>query len=190
MKRSWLVEAMTALGNRFKAATVGFGITVAPLGIVAVAQFVLAPQIIGTIEGVDNNELALVVSSWRRGWLPLHAIAATLIAVYWLLTAVIGRGQLLQSRAANVTLALFVFVVIAFVLYGSFVQMPEDLTGVCPILGISDTDAPPYGLDTPSSCGAFAHAAHTIMLLAMLGLMLLLLAASVIVRIASSRRNK
>jgi hypothetical protein len=180
---------MAALANRFKAAAMGFGITVAPLCIIAVAQLTFMPQIVGAFEGLDSNEHALAVSVLRRDWLTLHAAAATLVAIYWLLTAVLGRGELLRLKAANVTLSLFVFAVMALTLYGSFGQWPDALQGVCPFLGISDTDTPPYGMDTPSSCGAFVYAAHQIIALGILGLPMLL-ATSVTVRIVSSRRAR
>jgi hypothetical protein len=147
------------------------------------------PQIVGTFEGLDSNGQALAVSSLRRDWLTLHAAAAILVAIYWLLTAVLGRGELLRLRAANITLALFVFAVIVLTLYGSLGQWGDVLKGVCPFLGISDTDAPPYGFDTPSSCGAFVYAAHQNIVFGVLGLPMLL-ATSGIVRIVSSRRAR
>jgi hypothetical protein len=190
MNRSHLSKATTALANRLKAATVGFCITAALLCIIAVAQLTLLPQIVGAIEGFDNKEKALVVSALRRDWLTLHVIAVILVAIYWSLAAMLGRGQILQLRAANVTLALFILGVLALTLYSSFVQWPDELNGLCPLLGISDTDAPRFAFDAPSSCGAFIYAAHQIILLALLGIPIILLATSVIIRIASSRRAR
>jgi hypothetical protein len=186
MNRSHLSESASARPNRLKAAAVGFGITVAPVGAVAVTQFAFLPQIVGAIEGLDISEQMWAVSVLRRDWLTFHAAAAALIAVYWLLTAVLGKGQLLQSRAANVTLALFVFAIVILTIYGSFVQWPEQIKGACPFLGISDTDAP-FGFDAQSSCDTFSYGAHMTIVLALFGMSVVLLATSAILRIASSR---
>ncbi len=190
MSRLHLTETIAAPANRLRAATLGFSITAAPLCIVALAQIAFLPQIVGAIEGLDGNERTWAISVLRRDWLAFHTAVATSIAIYWLLTAVLGRGNFLQLRYANITLGLFVFAVIFLILYGSFVQWPEKLEGVCPFFGVSDTDAPSYGLDTPSSCGAFAYAAHQMILLALFGLPIALITTSMIVRIVSSRRAR
>jgi hypothetical protein len=189
MNRSHLGEIGSVGANRLKAAAIGFGITIAPVGVLAAAQFAFLPQMAGAIEGLDSNEQAWAVSVLRRDWLAFHAAAAALVAIYWLLTAALGRGQLLQLRAANVTLALFVFALVTLAAYGSFIQWPGQIKGVCPFLGISDTDAP-FGFDAQSSCDTFSYAAHPIIVLALLGLSVVLLAASVILRIVSSRRAR
>lgn len=69
-----------------------------------------------------------------------------------------------------------------------FVQWPDGLRVVCPLFGISDTDAPPFAFDAPSSCGSFAYAANQIIVLGLLGLIVPLV-ISLIVRIVSSRRE-
>ncbi len=178
---------MAAPTNRLKAATLGFGITVAPLAIVAVAQLIFMPKIVAAMGGLDGNERALAVSSLRGDWLAVHGIVAAIFAIYWLLTAVLGRGQFLKLRAANVTLALCVVAYLTITLYYIFVQWPDGLKIVCPFLGISDTDAPSFGFDTTSSCGAFVYAAHQIIVLGLLGLVVPF-TISLIVRIVSSRR--
>lgn len=113
MNRAHLSETTAALANRLKAATVGFCTTIAPLGIIAVAQLTFMPQIVGTFEGLDSNGQVSTVSYLRGEWFTFHAAVAILVAIYWLLTAIFGRGQLLRLRAANVTLALFVFAIMA-----------------------------------------------------------------------------
>ena len=174
--------------SRLKAVAVGFGVTVAPLGMIAVTQFAFMPQIVGTFEGLDRNAQALAVSSLRRDWLTFHAVAAILVASYWLLSTALGRGELLRLRAANISLASFVFAYVVITLYSCFSPWGEVFTRLCPYLGISDTNSP-FGFDTLSSCGAFAYAAHRIIVLGTLGLPLLL-ATSLIVRIVSSRRMR
>jgi hypothetical protein len=189
MNRSHLREAMTALAGRLKAATVGFGITVAPLAFIAMAHFAFVPQIVGAREGsVSSGEHAARISELRMAWFAFHALAVTLVAIYWLLTAVLGRGQLLRFRAANVTLGLFVLVIMAAAPFYAFVPWPDDLKGICPFLDISDEYTNPYALDAQSSCDSFVYAARTITVLGLIGLPVPLLIASVIVRIVSSRR--
>lgn len=178
---------MAAFTNRLKAAALGFGITVAPGVIVAVAQFIFLPQIVATMEGLDTNDRALAVSSLRTDWLVVHIIAAAIFGIYWLLTAVLGRGQILRLRAANVTLALCVVAYLTITLYYIFVPWPDGLKIVCPFLGISDTDAPRFGFDAPSSCGAFVYTAHQMIALGLLGL-IVPFTISLIIRIVSSRR--
>jgi len=182
---------MAALANRLKAATVGFGITVAPLAIVALVQFALMPQIVGSYEGLTHSEQAEAISATRRDWLIVHAIAATLFAIYWLLTAVFGKGQLLRLRAANKTLALSVLAFLALSPYYAFFPRPDDLKGVlmgvCPVIGISDEHTNPYACDPQTNCDLFFGAAHTIIIFGLMGLSVVLLVASVIVRIVSSR---
>lgn len=181
---------MRALGHRLKAAAIGFGATVPPLLIVAVVQLTFLPQIVGKIEGFDSKEQAWLISSMRYDWIMLYSSAVILVIFYWLLAAVLGNEKLLQSRSANLTLAFFVLGFLVLTLYYDFFQSPVELKGLCPLLGISDTDAPPFGFDVPSSCGVFAAAAHPIIVLGLLGLSMMFLAASAVIRIASSRRAR
>lgn len=179
---------MIALADRLKVATVGFGITVAPLAFIAMAQFAVIPRIVGARESSASSEHAATISELRMEWLSFHAFAVTLVAIYWLLTAVFGRGQLLRFRAANVTLGLFVLVIMAAAPFYAFIPWPDDLKGICPFFGISDEYTNPYAIHAQSSCDSFVSAAHMITLLGLIGLPVPLLVASVIVRIVSSRR--
>lgn len=174
MSRSRLSEALVALVSRLKAAAIGFGITVAPLAVAALIQYALV--------------YALVPGS-----LILHAIATTLFAIYWLLTALLGKGQLLRLRAANKILTLSVLAFLALSLHGTFFPTLEDYGGgfkdICPIIGISDEAPPRYTLDGQTNCEAFAYSAHTIAIFGLMGSSFLLLVISLIVRIVSSRRE-
>lgn len=180
-------ETMAALSNRLKAATLGFGITVAPLAIVATAHLTFMPQIVAAMEGLDSNDRAMAVSSLRSDWFAMHSVVATTFAIYWVITAVCGREQILRSRAANSILAFCATAYLAITLYFIFVQWPDGLEVVCPLLGISNTDAPPFGFDVPTSCGAFVYAANQMIVLGLVGLIVPLI-ISLIVRIVSSRR--
>lgn len=179
---------MAALINRLKAATLGFGITVAPLAIVAIAHLTFMPQIVVAIEGLGSSERAPAVASLRSDWFAMHSIVAIIFAIYWMITAVLGREQLLRSRAANRILAFCVVVYLTITLYFIFVQWPDGLRVICPLFGISDTDAPAFAFDALSSCDAFAYAANQMIVLGLLGLIVPLV-ISLIVRIVSSRRQ-
>ncbi|MXO60799.1 hypothetical protein GRI89_14750 [Altererythrobacter salegens] len=178
---------MAALTIRLKAATLGFGITVAPLAIVATAHLTFMPQIVAAMEGLDSNDRALAVSFLRRDWFAQHGIVAILFAIYWVITAALGKEQILRAKAANSILAFCVAAYLTITLYFIFVQWPDGLTFVCPLLGISDADAPPFGFDVPSSCDAFVYAANQMILLGLVGLIAPLI-ISLVVRIVSSRR--
>ncbi|WP_230772265.1 hypothetical protein [Sphingomonas sp. Leaf4] len=183
---------MSTLSDRLKAAIIGFGVTATPLFIIAVTQFFFIPQIVVSVRGLDSNEQAWAVSSLQKDWLTFHAVAVISVAVYWLLTAIFGKGQFLRLRAANVPLALFVFAVmalaLALALHLSIRPQDVELRGICLFLGISDTDAPPFGFDPQSSCSAFIYGAHQVILLGLLVLPIPLLVFSFATRIISSRR--
>lgn len=178
---------MAALTNRLKAATLGFGITVAPLAIVASAHIIFMPQIVATMEGLDSSDRALAVSSLRREWFAMHSIVVIIFAIYWIITAVFGKEKILRSKAANIILTFCVTAYLAITLYFNFVPWPDGLEIVCPLLGISDTDAPPFGFDVQSSCRAFVYAVNGMIVLGLVGLIVPLV-ISLIVRIVSSRR--
>ncbi|NLR70189.1 hypothetical protein HGI47_04795 [Novosphingobium sp. ERN07] len=178
---------MAALSNRLKSATLGFGITVAPLAIVAAAHLTFMPQIVAAMEGIDNNDQALAVSSLRMEWLATHSIVAAIFVIYWFITALFGRDQILRSRFSNNTLAFCVAAYLIVTLYYIFFRWNDGLKILCPLLGISDTDAPPFACDPQSSCGAFAYAAHQMIFLGLLGLVVPLI-ISLAVRIISSHR--
>lgn len=179
---------MPPLAKRLEAATMGFGITLAPLCIIAASQLAFLPQIIGIVEGADGNEQALLMSSLRKDWLILHISAAIMVAIYWLLTAMLGKGQFLRLRVANIILAFFVFAIMALTLYGSFIQWPAKLKGLCPFLDIPDTHTQIYAFDGQSRCDMFVQRTHMMMIFGLLGLSTLLLVTSLMVRIISSRR--
>ena len=176
------------LASRLKAATIGFGTTVAPLAVIAAIQFAIVPQIGGADESLGSGERAEYIANLRREWFIFHAVAATLVGIYWLLTAVLGRGQLLRFRVANVSLALFVLLIIASTPFFALIPWPDNLRGLCPFLGISEEYWNPYAFDDRSSCGLFVDRVHGIMLLALIGLPIPLLVTSLIVRIVGSRR--
>lgn len=178
---------MTALTNRLKAATLGFGVTVAPLAVVVAAQLIFMPQIVAAMAGIDRNDRALAVSSLRTEWVTMHSIVAAAFALYWLLTALIGKGQLLKIRVANIILGFCIFCYLSITLIYVFVDLPEGLKVVCPLFGISDTDAPRFACDPQSSCDAAVYPVHLLIALAPLGL-IVPLTISLIVRIVSSRR--
>lgn len=178
---------MAALTNRLKAATLGLGTTVAPLAIVATAHLTFMPQIVAAMEGLDSNDRAQAVSYLRSDWFTMHSIVALIFATYWLITAVFGRKQILRHRAANSILVFCVAAYLTITAYFIFVQWHDGIKIVCPLLGISDTDANPFGFDVTSSCGAFVYAANQMILLGLVGLTVPLI-TSLIVRIASSRR--
>lgn len=178
---------MSALTNRLRAATVGLGITVAPLVIIATVQFILMPHTLPTLEGLSSNQRDLAVAYQRMQWSFLYIVAATLFFIYWLLAAMLGTGQLLRLRAANVTLALCLFALMVLALYGSFVQWPDNIKDICRLLNISDVDAPLYACDAQSSCDHFVFTTHMSIIFWLVGLSIILLATSLIVRIVSSR---
>lgn len=178
---------MAALSNRLKAATLGFATTVAPLAIAATAHLTFMPQIVAAMERLDSNERAQAVAYLRSDWFAMHSVVALMFAIYWLITAVCGRGQILRHRSANSILAFCVAAYLTITAYFIFVQWPDGLEIVCPLLGISNTDANPFGFDVKTSCGAFVYAATQIILLGLVGLIVPLI-LSLIVRIVSSRR--
>lgn len=178
---------MAALANRIKAATMGFGITVVPLAIFATGQLIFMPKIVAAMEGLGKRDQALVVSSWRSDYSATHSIVMTIFAIYWVMTAVFGREELLKSRAANGILAFCVAAYIRITAYFTFVQWHDGLEILCPLLGISNTDGNPFGFDVKTPCGAFVYAADQTLLLGLVGLILPLI-VSLIVRIVSSRR--
>ena len=179
---------MAALTNRLRAAIFGFGMTVAPLAFVATAHLTFMPQIVAALEGLDSSDRALALSSLRKEWFATHSIVVTIFAIYWLITAVFGRKQLLRSKAANIILAFCVAAYLTITLYFIFVPWPDGLRILCPLLGISDTDAPPFGFDAQSSCSAFAYAANQMIVLGLVGLIVPVI-ASLVVRLVSSRRE-
>ena len=181
---------MAALSNRLKAATIGFGITVTPVAIVATAHLTFMPQIVAAMEGVDSANRALAVSFLRRDWFTMHSIVATAVALYWVTAGICGKGEILRIKVANVILAFCIAAYLAITFYYIFVQWPDGLRILCPLLGVSDTDAPPFAFDTPSSCGAFAYAANQLILLGLLALIVPFIIGLVVRIVASRRANR
>ncbi|WP_109806478.1 hypothetical protein [Sphingosinithalassobacter portus] len=177
---------MAALKNRLKAAALGFGITVAPLAIVAIAQFIFMPQIVAAGEGLDSNDKALALSYQQMLWFTAHTIVAILFAIYWFLVALLGKGQILRCRAANRILNFCVVAYLTITLY-SILLWTDGEGAVCSFLGISDTDALPYVLDAMSSCDSFFFDITQFLGFGLLGLIVPFI-ISLIVRIVSSRR--
>jgi hypothetical protein len=178
---------MAALTNRLKAATMGFGITVAPLAIVATAHLIFMPQIGAAMQELENSDRSsAAISSLQSDWFAMHSIVVIIFATYWAITAAFGREGLLRSKAANSILAFCVSAYLTITAYFIFVQWPDGLEIICPVLGISNMDGAPFGFDVKTSCGAFVYAANQIMLLGLVGL-IVPLSISLIVRIVSSR---
>jgi hypothetical protein len=178
---------MAALSHRLKSAIFGFGITVAPLAIVATAHLAFMPYFVAATEGLDGHDRALTVSNLRTEWFAMHSIAAIIFAAYWIIAALGGKGQTLKPKVANGILTFCVITYLLITLYFISFRWTEGLKILCPVLGISDTDAPPFVFDAQSSCGAFASATHLIILLGLPGLVVPLV-ISLVVRIVSSRR--
>jgi hypothetical protein len=178
--------------QRFKDAAFGLGITLVPIVALACVQFLLAPYTAATVYDLDPTTAPRAASSLRHGIVRPYTVIALIIAAYWLLAAALGRGQVLRIRSANIVLALSILTFALAVVIVSTVSMPWRLfKGACPVLGLSD-EMPPQGIDGwyyfdgQSSCEAFARGAEPIVLL---GLPLILLIASAILRIVVSRRR-
>lgn len=184
------VNALTVL-DRVKAAAIGLGLTLTPLAVMAIAQFVFARQIVMNVSGFNPDIDVWVVSTLRSNLVTSYAVIALIVIAYWLLTAMLGRGQFLETKSANMTLALSGAAFTFTILVASFVREPAAiLEGACPSLGISpvlgNSDVYQFGFDTPSPCEAFAVATTNLLLL---GLPALLFITSLFQRISLSRRR-
>lgn len=178
--------------QRFKSAAFGFGITLVPIAVLACVQFLLAPYTIAVIVGMDPETNARAVSSLRHGLVGGYSVIALIIAAHWLLVATLGRGAFLRIKSANIALALSVLTFAFLVVIASTASRPDKfLKGACPLLGLPD-ELPlsgvdgAFSLDGQSSCDAFAQGAAPIVLL---GLPLIFLTASAILRVVVSRRR-
>ena len=179
--------------QRFRDAAFGLGITLVPIAALACVQLLLVPYTAVSVFMADPEIEARVMSSFRGELLRGYAVIALIIAAHWLLTAALGRGQILRIRSANIVLALSVLSFAFTALIVSTVARPAGLfKGACPLLGLSD-EAPPFSegqtdfaFDGQTPCEAFGTGAAPIVLL---GLPLILLATSAILRIAVSRRR-
>ncbi|MBC7945297.1 MAG: hypothetical protein H7X91_08565 [Burkholderiales bacterium] len=114
-----------------------------------------------------------------------YAIVATLVVAYWLIAALLSRGEFLTIRTANVTLAIGILVFVFAMIVGSIVRAPARLLeGACPSFGISRTY--PLGFDTQSPCEVFANQGSAMLAY---GLPLILLIVSLLQRVVASRRR-
>ena len=170
--------------NRFKSAVLGLGITLAPVAALACAQFLFAPHTVASVGGMDPKIDTWAVSSFRSALAEAYSVVGAIIFTYWLLTAMLGKGQFLHIRSANVALALSGLTFALAMAMASAVPVPGRLfKGFCSVLGLPDT-LPGFGFDRQTPCEAFATGAVPIVLL---GLPLILLATSAILRIVVSR---
>lgn len=176
--------------SRAKSATIGFGITLAAIAALAGIQFLLAPQIVAGVGRTDPDIYAWAVSQLRIHIAEFYAIVVAILAVYWLLSAVAVRGELLANKGENVTLLLSGLAFALAIAVASFFQVPEAFKWGCPILGVSDTFPPlpagTYRFDGQTPCETFLRQAVPSLLL---GLPTILLVASAVLRIVGSRRQ-
>ena len=172
--------------SRFKCGVTGFGITLAPIVVLAGAQFLLAPQIVASVGGLDPKIHTWAVPFFRSELAVFYAFVASIICGYWVLTSTLGRGNFLRIRSANFALVVAGLTFAFATVVATAVPMPARLfKGACPVLGLSDTQ-PTFGFDGQSDCEAFANGAVPIVLL---GLPLVLLVTSAILRVVVSRRG-
>ena len=176
---------------RLKNAAVGFGVTLATIAALAGAQFLLAPHTVAVVGRMDPGIDTWAVSQLRWQLAEFHAMVIAMMAIYWLLGIVAGRGQLLQIRSANVTLALSGFTFALAMAVATFVQVPETFRGACSVLGISDTFAPlpegVIGFDKQTPCETVLRRSVPSLLL---GLPIILLIASAVLRIHGSHKHR
>ena len=174
--------------RRLKSAAIGFGVTLATIAALASAQFLLAPHTVAVVGRIDPVIDAWAVSQLRWQLGKFYAMVTAMLAIYWILVTVAARGQLLRIRSANVTLALSGLVFALAMAVATFVQVPEAFKGACPVLGVSDTYPPlpegVFGFDRQTPCETFLRLAVPSLLL---GLPIILLVASAVLRIFGSR---
>ena len=179
--------------QRFKGAALGLAITLVPIAAVACLHFLLVPYTVATVYRADPEIEARVVSSLRAGVPRFYAIVALVIAAYWLFTAALGRGRFLRIGSANIVLALAVLTFAFTMVVAATVPRPEDLfKWACLLLGLSDEEPPNFegqinfSFDGKTPCEAFVAGAAPIVLL---GVPIILLIASAILRIVMSQRR-
>ncbi|GAA0284201.1 hypothetical protein GCM10009127_27080 [Alteraurantiacibacter aestuarii] len=153
------------------------------------AQFLFAPYTV-EVNGFDPEIDAWVVSQWQRSLAVFYAIVVAILGSYWLLTAIAGRDHFLGSQSANVALILSYLAFALGMAVASFVQVPEDFRGACPLLGVSDSFPPlpdgVFGFDLETPCQEFIRGVTAAV---SLGLPIILLLASAALRIVYSRRQ-
>ena len=177
--------------SRFKSAAIGFGVTFAAVATVAGAQFLLARHTVAIVGRMDPETNTWAVSQLRGHLAEFHVIVVAIVATYWLLVALAGRGQLLQVRSANFALALSGLIFASAMVVSSFVQVPEAFRVACPVFGVSDTFPPlpegVFGFDRQTPCERFLRRAVPSILL---GLPVILLISSAVLRVFGSRKQR
>lgn len=173
---------------RLKSAAIGFGVTLATIAALAGAQFSLAPHTVAVVGRMDPVIDAWAVSQLRWQLGKFYAMVTAMLAIYWILVTVAAREQLLRIRSANVTLALSGLIFALAMAVATFVQVPEAFKGACTVLGVSDAFPPlpegVFGFDRQTPCETFLRRAVPSLLL---GLPIILLIASAVLRIFGSR---
>ena len=176
--------------SRFKGAAIGFGVTLVWIAALAGAQFLLAPHTVAVVGGMDPEIDAWVVTQLRAQLAETYAIIALILSAYWVLSAVFGGSQFLGIKSANVVLVLSGLVFASAIAVTSFVRVPEAFKGACSIFGVSDTFPPPTAgyarFDGLTPCETFLYPVVPSILL---GLPVILLVVSAILRIVGSRRQ-
>ena len=176
---------------RLKSAAIGFGVTLATIAVLGGAQFLLAPHTVAVVGRMDPEIDTWAVSQLRWQLAEFHAMVIAMMTIYWLLGTVAGRGQLLRIRSANVTLALSGLVFALAMAVATFVQVPEAFRGACPVLGVSETFPPlpegVFGFDRQTPCETFLRRSVPSLLL---GLPIVLLIASAVLRIFGPRKQR
>jgi hypothetical protein len=176
---------------RLQSAAVGFGITLVPIAALASAQFLLIPHTVTIVYQMDTELDAWAVSQLRRNVTAFYATAIGMMAIYWLLCAVAGSSQLLRIRSANVALVISGLIFGLAVAVATFARVPEAFRWTCPVFGVSDTFPPlPEGVisfDRQTPCEVFLGNAVPSVLL---GLPVVLLFASAVLRIVGSRKQR
>jgi hypothetical protein len=172
-------------GTRLKGAAIGFGVSVAPILAIASAQILLAPNIVEAIGGFEGIE-AWVVSTYRGHLLSFYPWIVLIVFVYWMLVLALGRGRIIAVKSANLALGGSILAFAIAMVIVSVVPVPSQLfKWACPIAGLADTYSG-FGFDVPTPCEAVLNRAAPTVLL---GLPLVLLVASAIMRIVVSRRR-
>lgn len=176
---------------RSRSAAFGFGVTLAAIAALAGAQFLLAPHTVAVVGRMDPAVDAWAVSQWRWQLAEFYATIVAIMATYWLLCTVAGKGQLLRVKSANVTLGSSGLIFALAVAVASFVQLPEAFKGTCRVLGVSDTFPPlpkgVFGFDRQTPCEIFLRQAVPSLLF---GLPIILLLASAVLRIVGSHKQR
>lgn len=170
--------------QRLTEAALGFAVTALPLAVIGTGQFLLARHTVLVVGGLNPDVDTWAVPQFRSSLTYIYALVACLLTTYWLIAAAMSRGQFLAIRSANVTLALSCLAFGCGMAVASAIPAPATFFDVaCPYLGFSDT-YPKFGFDAPTACEAFTYTALQTLLL---GLPVLLLAMSAILRVYVSR---